>query len=171
MAEDMVVFQKPEDLCKWLAIKNSDVRLEKHEASIIFNYMEGHDYQLGFAGDKLLRQDIAGKKGEMFSYSIDEVIDMVCEWNYELIQEATNGMANPADFIDFCDNKDRYDSLKEDETKLDAMFVRTEFGRQTLELVRNTIMEAGFVMPDTETMTEKLETNIVRETESWEKVR
>ena len=89
MAEDMVVFQKPEDLCKWLAIKNSDVRLEKHEASIIFNYMEGHDYQLGFAGDKLLRQDIAGKKGEMFSYSIDEVIDMVCEWNYELIQEAT----------------------------------------------------------------------------------
>lgn len=34
MAEDMVVFQKPEDLCKWLIIRNFDVRLKKYEAML-----------------------------------------------------------------------------------------------------------------------------------------
>ena len=89
MAEDMAAFENPEDLCKWLEIKNSDVRLEKHEASLIFHYMEGHDYRLGFDGGKLLRQDVAEENGEIIPYSIDDVIDVVCEWNYELIQDAT----------------------------------------------------------------------------------
>lgn len=79
-------------------------------------------------------------------------------------------MANPANFIDFCDNKDKYDSLKEDETKLDAMFVRTEFGRQTLEIVRNTIMEAGLIMEE-ESKEEQLETDIGSGMESHERVR
>lgn len=171
MAEDMTAFEKPEDLCKWLEIKNSDVRLEKHEASLLFNYMEGHDYRLGFDGDKLLRQDVAEENGEIIPYSIDDAIDVVCEWNYELLQDATNGMANPKDFIDFCNYKDAYDSLKEDETKLDAMFVRTRYGRQTLELIKNIITEAGLVPADTEPKAGEPEVDTGREVEKQERVR
>lgn len=171
MAEDMAVFEKPEDLCKWLEVRNSDVRLEKHEASLLFNYMEGHDYRLGFDGNKLLRQDVAEKHGEIVSYSIDDVIDVVCEWNYELIQDATNGMANPKDFVDFCNYKDAYDSLKEDETKLDAMFVRTRYGRRTLELIKNIITEAGLALADTEPKAGEPEVDTGREAEEQEKVR
>lgn len=171
MAEDMTAFEKPEDLCKWLEIKNSDVRLEKNEASLLFNYMEGHDYRLGFDGDKLLRQDVAEENGEIIPYSIDDAIDVVCEWNYELIQDATNGMANPKDFIDFCNYKDAYDSLKEDETKRDAMFVRTRYGRQTLELIKNIITEAGLVPEDTEAKAGEPEVDTGREAEKQERVR
>lgn len=171
MAEDMAVFQKPEDLCKWLEVRNSDVRLEKYEASLIFNYMEGHGYQLGFDGNKLLRQDVVEENGEIVPYSIDEIIDVVCEWNYELIQDATNGMANPKDFVDFCNYKDAYDSLKEDETKLDAMFVRTRYGRQTLELIKNIITEAGLIPTDTEPKAGEPEVDNGREAEEQERVR
>lgn len=171
MAEEMFVFQKPEDLCKWLEVRNSDVKLEKHEASLLFNYMEGHDYRLGFDGDKLLRQDVAEENGEIVPYSIDDVIDLVCEWNYELIQDATNGMANPKDFVDFCNYKDAYDSLKEDETKLDAMFVRTRYGRQTLELIKNIITEAGLAPADTEPKAGEPRVDIVRGVEEQERVR
>lgn len=171
MAEDMTVFEKPEDLCKWLEIKNSDVKLEKHEASLLFNYMEGHDYQLGFDGNKLLRQDVAEENGEIVPYSIDDVIDVVCEWNYELIQDATNGMANPKDFVDFCNYKDAYDSLKEDETKLDAMFVRTRYGRKTLELIKNIITEAGLAPADTEPKAGEPRVDTVRGAEEQERVR
>lgn len=171
MAEEMFVFQKPEELCKWLEVRNSDVKLEKHEASLLFNYMEGHDYRLGFDGNKLLRQDVAEENGEIVPYSIDDVIDLVCEWNYELIQDATNGMANPKDFVDFCDYKDAYDSLKEDETKLDAMFVRTRYGRQTLELIKNIITEAGLAPADTEPKAGEPRVDTVRGVEEQERVR
>lgn len=85
MAEDMVVFQRPEDLCKWLEIKKSDVVLEnmRHQYfSIIWEDM--------IISSDLMEisccVDIAEGKGEIVPYSIDEIIDIVCEWNYELIQ-------------------------------------------------------------------------------------
>ena len=80
-------------------------------------------------------------------------------------------MANPKDFVDFCKYKDAYDSLKEDETKLDAMFVRTRYGRQTLELIKNIITEAGLVPADTESKAEELRVDTGRGAEEQERVR
>ena len=34
---------------------------------------------------KMYRQDIAEENGEIEPYLIDDVIDIVCEWNYELM--------------------------------------------------------------------------------------
>ncbi len=148
MAEEMIEFQKPEDLCKWLQTNNSDVQVDESEAELLLRYMEGHDYQLGFDKNKMLRQDVAEENGERVSYSIDEVIDIVCEWNYELLEHAANGMANPKDFIDFCNYKDAYDLLKEDEVFLDRMFARTLYGRVVEKKVETIIMEAGFALED-----------------------
>lgn len=48
--------------------------------------MEGHDYAIGIDSDgKMYRQDVAEENGEIEPYPIDDVIDTVCEWNYELI--------------------------------------------------------------------------------------
>ena len=51
--------------------------------------MEGHDYAIGIDSDgKMYRQDVAEENGEIEPYPIDDVIDTVCEWNYELILDA-----------------------------------------------------------------------------------
>ena len=43
----------------------------------------------------MYRQDIAEENGEIEPYSIDDVIDIVCEWNYELILDAEAHRSDP----------------------------------------------------------------------------
>lgn len=148
MTEDITTFQKPEDLCMWLRMNGSEVMVEEREAALLFRYMEGHDYRLGLDKNELVRQHIAEENGEIVPYSIDEVIDIVCEWNYELIEHATNGMANPDDFIDFCNYKETYDLLKEDEVLLDKMFARTLYGRELEKRIIDTIAKTDSVPTD-----------------------
>ena len=68
-----------------MCIRDSSIE----DAAILLNYMEGHDYAIGIDSDgKMYRQDVAEENGEIEPYSIDDVIDTVCEWNYELILDA-----------------------------------------------------------------------------------
>ncbi len=63
----------------------------------------------------MYRQDIAEENGEIEPYLIDDVIDIVCEWNYELILDAEAHRNDPKDFNDYSEFQSKYDSLKADE--------------------------------------------------------
>ena len=56
------------------------------EAEIILDYFEGHDYVLGHVEGVLHRGDLADKKDETVweEFSMDDVIDLVCEWTMSL---------------------------------------------------------------------------------------
>ena len=43
-------------------------------------------------------RDVAEENGEIEPYPIDDVIDIVCEWNYELILDAEAHRSDPKDF-------------------------------------------------------------------------
>ncbi len=64
----------------------------------------------------MYRQDVAEENGEIEPYPIDDVIDTVCEWNYELIlhAEAHRKMIRK-DFQEYSEFQEKYDSLKADE--------------------------------------------------------
>ncbi len=74
---------------------------------------------------KMYRQDVAEENGEIEPYPIDDVIDTVCEWNYELILDADAHRNDPKDFKDYSEYQDKYDSLKADEKRLDRLFEKT----------------------------------------------
>lgn len=109
--------------------------LTDKEAEIILGYMEGHDYMVGEAQGNLYRGDLAEVVGMICweDFSMDDVIDSVCEWNYELILEADAMRNNPKDFTDFSVSQSRYESLKAEEIMLDRLFDQTKYGRDIQE--------------------------------------
>lgn len=68
------------------------------------------------------------------------MIDIVCEWNFELKTDAEHGMENPKDFIDFCNYKDAFDAICADCENLDRLFARTRYGRANERLVEQIIV-------------------------------
>ena len=61
---------------------------------------------------KLFDVDYIDDNGEIEPYPIDDVIDTVCEWNYERILDADAHSYDPKDFKDYSEFQDKYDSWK-----------------------------------------------------------
>ena len=61
---------------------------------------------------KLFDVDYIDDNGEIEPYPIDDVIDTVCEWNYERILDADAHRNDSKDFKDYSEFQDKYDSWK-----------------------------------------------------------
>ena len=143
MDREVVLFTKPEELVAWADTHDALLNLSVEDADILLGYMEGHDYAIGRDTDgNLYRKDISEESGETDPYSIDEIIDTVCEWNYEMILDADeerNGSEEPEDE----EQQKRYQKLKADECRLDRLFDKTSYGKEIMlladELANNII--------------------------------
>ena len=137
MADENEVFTKAEELIEWLDEHDILMNLTDKEASgfcgafciLLISYMEVHGYGIGVRENRLVRIDITETENIVEDYSIDDVIDSVFDWNYELITEADKERKNPDNFIDFCKKQERYESLLEDERIIEKMFDRTVYGK------------------------------------------
>lgn len=135
MDMEITLFSKPEELIAWADTFDILLNPSIEDAAILLNYMEGHDYAIGIDSDgKMYRQDIAEENGEIELYPIDDVIDTVCEWNYELILDADAYRADPKDFQDYSEYQKKYESLKADEKRLDRLFDKTCYGKEIIEV-------------------------------------
>ena len=112
-------------------IRDNDIKIimTDKEAEMLLGYMEGHDYVVGYAQGELYRGDLGEVPGEIVwdDYSVDELIDSVCEWNYEMILEMDAERQDPKDMIDFSNKQSKYESLKADEAILDGLFNQTKY--------------------------------------------
>lgn len=117
---------------------NTGFHLTDKEAEIMLGYMEGHDYLLGENQGEFYRGDLAEVVGMICweEFSMDDVIDLVCEWNYELILEADALRNNSTDLIDFSKMQSRYDSLKAEELIMDKLFQETKYAKEVEELAK-----------------------------------
>ena len=99
------------------------------EAEVILGYMEGHGYTLGQIDGVLYRGDLEDKPNETVweEFSMDEVIDSACEWNYELILDMDAERQNAPDLIAFSNMQSKYQNLKQDEILLDKLFDQTKY--------------------------------------------
>lgn len=108
--------------------------------------MEGHGYTLGQVDGVLYRGDLCDKPNEIVweEFPMDDVIDSVCEWNYEFILDIDAERQNAGDFIDFGNKQDRYNSLKNQEQVLDKLFDQTKYAvviEKTAERLANEFIE------------------------------
>lgn len=120
---------QPEDLLKAIEQVGSSIIMTDKEAEMLLGYMEGHGYVVGYAEGKLYRGDLDEIPGEIVwdDYTVDDLIDAVCEWNYELILEADAARQEPEDMIDFSNKHSKYETLKEEEAVLDRLFDQTKY--------------------------------------------
>lgn len=139
MNKEITFFSKPEELISWADKFDVLLNPSTEDAEILLNYMEGHDYVIGTDSEgTMYRQDISVENGEIEPYEIDDVIDTVCEWNYELIldMEMHKDDSNtfPKDYEAYDAYKNKYGRLKADEKKLDRMFDKTRYAKEIDEL-------------------------------------
>ena len=120
---------QPEELLDFISENGIAITMTDKEAEMLLGYMEGHDYVIGFAGGDLYRGDLDEIPGEIVwdEYSVDDLIDSVCEWNYELILDMDAARQNPADMVDFSNKQSKYESLKQEEAVLDKLFASCFF--------------------------------------------
>lgn len=147
-----VTITRAETFLVWLNFARPDLEATQRDVEILLGYMAGHDYELVLRGGELFRHGVAEQSGEMQEYSIDDVIDIVCEWNYELKTDARHGMENPDNFIDFCNYKDAFDAISADCENLDRLFARTKYGRANKQLVKQIVAREMGVDAVRETM-------------------
>jgi hypothetical protein len=119
----------PEDLLSYIGANGIGIVMTDKEAEMLLGYMEGHDYVIGFSEGKLYRGDMDEVPGEIIwdDFSVDDLIDSVCEWNYELILDMDAERQNPKDMVDFANKQSRYERLKQDEAVLDKLFDQTKY--------------------------------------------
>lgn len=130
MKEKPQFITKSEELMEW--INNNDLLLEldEKEAKVLLGYLEGHDYAIGIVDEKMVRVDICDENYEYEDYTIDEFIDTVCEWNYDLMIDAKRSMENASNNITFNEAKEYFEQLRADEKVLDKLFAKTCYGKQ-----------------------------------------
>ncbi len=117
--------------------------MTEEEAQKLIGYMEGHEYLLGHMDGEMYRGDLCYEQGKVHwePYTIDDAVDAVTEWNYDMIPEAEAALSNAKDRIDFANKKSYLDTLREDEKKLDKMFDRTTHGK-AIEAIGTSLAEA-----------------------------
>ena len=135
MDRGVKLLTEPAELLVWVASCVPEFRMNREGAEILLNYMEGHDYRVGI-DDKgnMVRVDVSDIQETWEVYSLDDLIDDVSEWNYELLAEADMKRKNPENFIDFANEQARYEKLIEEEALLDPLFDQTLYGKHLDEL-------------------------------------
>lgn len=120
---------QPEELLAFIQDNAIGIVMTDKEAEMILGYLQGHDYVVGYEGCQFYRGDLDSIPGEIVwdDYTIDDLIDTVCEWNYEMILEMDAERQEPKDMIDFANKQSKYESLKADEAVLDKLFDQTKY--------------------------------------------
>jgi hypothetical protein len=131
MDKKMHFITEPEELLSWMKEHEEFKKMNSDDAQILLNYFEGHDYRLGTdKNGELYRVDVNSEEEEIVPYDMDEVIDLVCEWNYELIECTADELEDMPDGPGRNQLELKLASLKEDEAKLDALFDQTKYSSQ-----------------------------------------
>ena len=135
MDREVKLLTEPAELLAWVASSVPEFRMNREGAEILLNYMEGHDYRVGIdTAGNMVRVDVSDANSLVEEYSLDDLIDDVSEWNYELLTDADMKRKNPENFIDFANEQARYEKLIEEEALLDPLFDQTLYGKHLDEL-------------------------------------
>lgn len=130
--DEYKTIQTGAELIKFMNENGISFQINEKEADLLCSYMEGHGHVIGQKDGQLCCGDLCAEIDRTVweETTIDDIVDSVTEWNYELLKEAREFMENPKDFDDFVFQHSRHEELCADEKVLDAMFDRTKYGEQ-----------------------------------------
>lgn len=140
--EGYEIIQTGAELISFMKESEISFQMNEKEADLLCSYMDGHGHVIGQKDGQLCCGDLCAEIDRTVweETTIDDLVDSVTEWNYELLKEAREFMENPKDFDDFVFQHSRHEDLCADEKVLDAMFDRTKYGEQ-IERIAETLAE------------------------------
>lgn len=126
--------EKTEHLTAWLNEERIPFQLSLKEAEIILGYLEGSAYSLETEDGILFLCDDVEEKRE--KTEIDDVVQKVCETNYELIEETAAKIMEAEISADTRLEEDSLARLMEDEKALALVFLQTRFQKGLEQALR-----------------------------------
>ena len=126
--------EKPEHLTAWLNEERIPFQLSLKEAEIILGYLEGSAYSLETEDGILFLCDDVEEKREKTEF--DDVVQKVCETNYELIEETAAKIMEAEISADTRLEEDSLARLMEDEKALALVFLQTRFQKGLEQALR-----------------------------------
>lgn len=137
MQNDMERMTEPKQLLQWMGAHDVLIGLSALDAALLFGYLEGHDYGLAVTKEgELVRVDLSSEQPEAEAYSVDDLIDQVCEWNYEMILDADMQRKRVDHAADFSKTQENYEVYMLDGWKLDRMFDKTKYASQIDQIAK-----------------------------------
>ena len=121
-----------EELLRYQKDFDTGFHFTDKEAEMLLGYLEGHGYVIGHVEGELYGGDLMDVPNEVEweAHPMDDVIDLVCEWNYEMILDMEAEIRNEENPQDFGEKQEKYDSLKADERVLDSLFEQTKYNAE-----------------------------------------
>lgn len=108
------------------------------EADTLISYLTNHDYAVGHKESRgFFLRDANGKWRES---SIEEVIAMVCDWNYERIQATESDLESLTE-EEQEEQEEFYQNLLEEEKLLDGLLSCTKYGEKVEKLAEEIAKE------------------------------
>lgn len=132
MEVGMTMIESPKALKEWGEQNVPHIKLTDQGAGLLLSYMQDNEIMLYMGPDDGLKQ--CDRLGEFTDTTMDDVIDTVCEWNYEAIEDTRCQMKNPHDYLEYCNASNRDRELKNEQAVLNVMFEDTKYGRDVQEM-------------------------------------
>ena len=137
---EMKTIESPGQFLEWLNENDLLLRINGQEAKLLLGYLEGHGYRLDTDGTDLMLVELQAQD-EPELILIDDVIDRVTEWNYEMISQTREEMEKSDNDSDFLRKQKHCDILRKDEKVLDRLFDQTCYGKEIKELAETLATE------------------------------
>lgn len=80
---NVTLFKTVEEFIFWLDEKDLLMNLKVKDANLLLSYMSDHDFGVGIRKGNLVLVDFCDLEDPVKEISIDEIIDIVCDWNYD----------------------------------------------------------------------------------------
>ncbi len=170
--DNIHIFRKGKEFAEYQEKNNTGFLLTDKEADMVLGYMEGHGYHIGIKDNQLLKGDYVDMDNQIMweEFTMDDVIDQVCEWNYEMILDNEyyfnqSGLEKRSE-----ESQKKYKQLKADEKVLDRLFDKTCYGKKVEELATqfaNEIIASVSNDVNTDKVVKSLMTNITESFDSY----
>ncbi len=126
MEQNIEFIAKPKELFLWMQEQEKFYDMSEEAADVLLGYLDGHDYAIGRdASGKLYWMNLAEDDVPAEEILLDEVIDRVCEFNFSLITDTEEKLAEVQSQTEEEELKAELEQLKKDEVVLDHLFDQT----------------------------------------------
>lgn len=148
MRDDKLEIDSATGLVTYCKSVNSPVKMNKRCAEVILANYDSRDITLYTDKEGNLYQ--TGAEGQEISTTLDDVIDEVCEWNYEDIEAAKQALKRADDYIGKCKLNSQIEKLEKESRTLNYIFYQTKYGRNVEKLadrIAKDVMEQLNLVP------------------------
>ena len=138
MREKLTPIESADALSDWNKRCGNSPRLSASEAGLVFGHIVAHEINLLTDENDNLYWKEAG--GDQIQILLDDVIDQVCDWNYQDIRDMKALSMNSESFVQFCQYDDKLKELKQQEKILNKLYEDTVYGKQLTTRMRDLVV-------------------------------